>query len=247
MIESLLLHSRKYVAPTIMDFDTEAGVVVDIVAINTGTVNFTIKWGDDSSDVYTTSGTKSHTYISSGVYTIEITGSCHIELGASVNGVLTEFKQFGLTKWQSCKSMFELCGTAIFSNTDVPYLAECTDLSFMFKRAFLFNQDIYSWDVSTIITTRSMFAFISVFNQNISIWDVSNVINFGYMFRDNDSFNQNISSWDTSSGEDMSYMFYNSGAFNQDLTGWDVGLVTTYVGFNGGTSVLLDINKPNFI
>ena len=43
----------------------------------------------------------------------------------------------------------------------------------------------------------------STFNDDISSWDVSSVTNMSFMFLGNAEFNQNISSWDVSSVQIM--------------------------------------------
>lgn len=97
-----------------------------------------------------------------------------------------------------------------------------TDMSLIFDGARQFNQDISSWDTSNVTDMNSMFYYADLFNQNIGSWDTSNVTNMNYMFIYALNFNQDISSWDISNVTNMSYMFYRSTAFNQDISGWCV-------------------------
>jgi surface protein len=66
---------------------------------------------------------------------------------------------------------------------------------------------------------RLMFEY-SGFNQDISSWDVSSVSNMEAMFYGATSFNQDISNWDISSVIYMGGMLYEATSFNQDLCAW---------------------------
>ena len=75
-----------------------------------------------------------------------------------------------------------------------------------------FNQNIGSWDTSSVSNMQSMFSNGLAFNQDISSWDVSNVTNMSYMF-ENGAFVQDISSWNVSSVTTFTQMFYNVPAY----------------------------------
>ena len=93
-----------------------------------------------------------------------------------------------------------------------------------------FNQDISSWDVSSVMNMSYMF-YNTTFNQDIGDWDVSNVTNMDGMFF-NTTFNQDIGDWDVSSVTNMTYMF-SSSVFNQDIGNWDTSSVAGDI-FEGG-------------
>jgi len=94
-------------------------------------------------------------------------------------------------------------------------------LSNMFDGTIGTIPDITGWDTSQVKSMSYMFQNTS-FNQDISSWDVSSIQDgFLYMFNGNATFNQDISSWDVSKNNSFSGMFRNS-VFNQDISAWDM-------------------------
>ena len=107
-----------------------------------------------------------------------------------------------------------------------------------------FNQDISSWDVSSVTDMGNMFAAASAFNQPLGDWDVSSVTNMNGMFGGAEAFNQPIGDWNVSSVTDMNFMFGGGSSFNQPIGDWDVSNVTNMNGmFGGGSSFNQDISS----
>jgi len=107
-----------------------------------------------------------------------------------------------------------------------------TDMSELFMDEPDFNEDISTWDVSSVLSMASMFNNYgvggnSIFNADLSFWDVSNVNNMNSMFQDCYAFNSDIGNWNVSNVTDMAVMFEFALSFNQNLSDWNVSNVTS--------------------
>lgn len=212
--------------PMILEFDTSLGDLTVEINLDYATViNIVVNWGDGSSDSYTTGGRKTHTYASAGVYEAKITGSLDAFGGfGSDFGLNRELKRclsFGDLGLTSLRCGFYGCLNLIEVPSQIP--PEVTNASEMFSRCYSFNQNIGSWDTSSITDMSSMFFSCDIFNQNIGGWDTSNVTNMSDMFNGAASFNQDIGLWKTGKVSQMFGLFTGATAFNQDLTSWCVG------------------------
>jgi surface protein len=202
-----------------------------------GTYNFTIFWGDGTSDVITSWNQPEtlHTYASVGTYSIGIIGT--ITEFSFGNAVVTDSeKLLSISSWGTLQ--FGTTADLAFYqcvNLDLSAVADIPDLSTSvnFNNAFDGCTSLTSinrsneWSTSNITGMIATFANCTSFNSDISTWDVSNVINMNTMFYFCASFNSDISSWNTSQNTSLLQMFVGAILFNQPIGSWDVSNTTT--------------------
>ena len=233
---------------------------VTIPTVDGFTYNYTVNWGDESTDNTSYTGNATHEYTKAGTYTVTISGAFpRIRFGSITNSRITPtpsarqirtVEQWGGQVWTSMQAAFAGCDSLTINATDVPDLSEVTNMSYMFagyfeKSAFVktfLAGDISKWNVTNVTNMRSMFLGSS-FNGDISEWDVSNVTYMEGMF-DNSSFNGEISKWNVSNVTDMTFMFRET-PFNQDVSEWDVNNVTYMGEMFFHSSFNQDISKWN--
>ncbi len=207
--------------------------------------NYDIDWGDGSSDTGVI-GDITHTYASSGTYTVSISGEfprIYFGGGGDKDKILT-IEQWGDIEWKDMASAFFGCTNLTYNAVDAPNLSDVSSLYATFFDASSFNGDLGNWNVSTINTMQSLFGR-TAFNQDISNWDVSNVTNLSQVFFDT-PFNQDISYWDVSNVLTMQNLFGGNSAFNQDISNWDVSNVEFFASaFSNATSFNQDLSGWN--
>jgi len=211
---------------------------VKLPLIASGTYNFTVDWGDGNSNVITVynASTVTHTYTTSGIYNIKITGIC---IGWQFNGTGDRLKITSISSWGSLKlgttqgGYFQGCQNLNLSSvTDILDLTGTTSLLNCFAVSFVPNINrINEWNVSGVTNMRAVF-YQSSFNQDISAWNVSSVTTMIYMFYQG-FFNQNIGGWNVSNVTDMQQMFFGTDTFNQNIGSWNVSKVTNFSDFMG--------------
>ena len=248
---------------------------ITLPLIATGTYNFTVYWGDGTSDAITTYNDPkiTHTYSVAGTYTVQITGTITGWQGGGDCLKFLNISQWGTLRLGNVPYCFYGCANLTITATDILDLTgvttlygmfyECskldtvpnigqwdtslvTNMGYVFYQCPLFNSDIGDWDTSKVTDMSFMFRGCSVFNQDISSWDTSKVTSMAAMFLNCSAFTQDIGAWVTSSCTDMSYMFYGCSAFNQDISLWDVSKVTVFNNmFMGATIFNQDISGWN--
>ena len=105
-------------------------------------------------------------------------------------------------------------------------VGKVTDMSSLFNRMSMFNEDISGWNTSSVINMYLLFAGATSFNGNLSSWNTSSVINMRHMFYRATSFNGDLSAWDISNVIKMDYMFSGAKSFNGDLSSWNTSSIT---------------------
>jgi hypothetical protein len=220
-----------------------------------GTYNFNVEWGDGSSDVIT-SGTqleRTHTYASSGVYEIKISGLCR---GFRFANTGDRLKILNIKNWG--KSVEYLSNTNInigdffgcanmdFTAKDVPVLLGSVAAFFRECSSLVGNPSINKWNVGNGTSFALMFSGASSFNQDIGAWNVGNGTNFINMFASASSFNQDIGAWNVGNGTNFINMFSGASSFNQDIGAWNVANGTNFQSmFASASSFNQDIGAWN--
>ena len=197
-----------------------------------GKYNFTVDWGDNTSDLITSyvQDEVTHNYLTEGEYTLNINGTL---VGWQFNDTGDRLKILEISKWGSINlgntnSYFDGCINLQLIAKDTPDLVGTTSLYRTFGNCHNLGDigNMSLWDVSSVINMERMFMNTDSFNQSIGDWDVSSVTSMSYMFYNARSFNQPIGGWDVSNVTSMSYMFCSACSFNQPIGDWDVSSVT---------------------
>ena len=130
--------------------------------------SYTVDWGDSSVDTRVYTGDATHTYTTAGIYTVSISGtfpSIYFNTYSSTKSrKIKTIKQWGNNPWKSMNRAFSGCiNLTIEATAGNPDLSNVTDMSFMFRYADSFNQNINGWDVSNVTNMYGMFAFTDAF------------------------------------------------------------------------------------
>jgi surface protein len=181
-----------------------------------------------------------HSYTSAGVYTIRINGTL-VGWRFNNKGdrsKLVEISQWGQLRLGNSGGYFFGCSNLNLTANDDLNMTGTTSLSYLFCDCWKLGTsgNMNGWDVSNVTDMSWMFKDASTFNQDISAWDVSSVTDMRGLFNDAFAFNQDIGAWDVSSVTDMSCMFQGAFAFNQSIGAWNVSSVTRMIGMFAGTS-----------
>lgn len=210
------------------------------------TYDFVVDWGDGTTDSFTSipasDAARTHTYATSGVYTITITGEYPQILFDNNQDYLKiiNITQWGNKVWNEL--IFFNCEDLVISATDMPTFA--SDAKISFQWATNFNSPIGHWDTTNVSDLSYAFQFVTGFNQPLTGWNTENVTNMDSMFDNARAFNQPIGNWDTSKVANMAAMFRNAQAFDQPLA-WNTSSVTNMSTMFQATKFNQDISGWN--
>ena len=181
----------------------------------------TIDWGDGNISACTFAN-RTHTYSSTGIYTITIVSdTCSFN---PFNSGGDKFKIIEILQWGCLRFDASFLNGYWFSNCSYLSLTGVTDTPTFgpyINLASMFNSCL---DLTYI--------------NNSNIWDFSNISSMANMFSNCNSFNDpGLASWDVSNINNMNAMFFNNTSFNQDLSGWCVPLIPSLPsGFDSGAT-----------
>jgi surface protein len=222
-------------------------------------LNAVVNWGDGSSDTITVfnQAETTHTYASSGTYTVSITGDLS---GWQFNNGGDKLKMLNVASWGiltiSIQHGFWGCTNLTATATDAPTITSASLLRY-FQNCANFNGAIGNWDISNVSNIEDMFNSATLFNADISSWNTSNVTFARSLFLFASSFNQDVSTktinvgqpneyiaWDVSQVSSMTNLFFGAAKFNQDIGNWDTSAVTNMLYmFNSATLFNKDIGS----
>ena len=220
----------------VFDVDTtQAGVSTStqfkLPLSSTGTTDAEVDWGDGSSDTLTSwnQAETTHTYSTSGTYTITITGTLE---GWSVSNAgdklkIKEVKNWGNGNGLTLKNInggyFMGASNMTCIANDAPTISS-SNFQQAFRNASSIVSGVKNWDVSGVTNFIFCFYQASNFNEDLSNWDVSNVTNFKYCFERCFDLDQSFASWDMSNATDVGRMFksttMSTANYDATLIGW---------------------------
>lgn len=221
---------------------------------SSGAYNFLVDWGEDIPleriTAFDDPGV-THTYASSGTYTVTITG---IIKGWSFNNAgdpakLTQISQVGSLQFGNSGGYFYGCANLDWSATDIPNLSGTTTMADAFRDCdnIILIPNIELWNILGITNWTGAFRK-SNFAGPISGWGnkFRNVINVANMFRDNTTFNKAVEDLDFSSVENALSFLFGALAFNKPVNNLNTSSLLNWGSFLRNTNFNRPMNNLDF-
>jgi hypothetical protein len=212
--------------------------------VNGTSPNILVDWGDGSSETFTTTGVKTKTYASPGIYVVQVSGTM-TRFGTTLDGssptsTANSSTQRNRRKLVRCLSFGNIGLTSLsagFNNSvnliqvplNIP--SSVTSLRTLFRGCTIFNQPIGMWDTSNVTGMTDMFTNASSFNQPINNWNTSKLTETYFMFSNATSFNQPLDKWNMGGVSDAIFMFSNATSFNQPIEEWNTSNLYNWQSF----------------
>ena len=207
---------------------TTSGQTITLPLYNGGNYLFNVDWGDGTLETIFSDETKTHTYSTSGTYTVTIDGiieGWNFNEDSTSKDDIIEIVSWGELKLGDLGSHFKGCSKLTLTNTiDVLDLSNITNFSETFKdckNLTTINNSVL-WDTSKIENMNYMFENCLNFNGFINKWDVSSVITMEGLFKNCVSYDNILYSWKPCNVVNMDYMFQNCQMYNQYINSWKV-------------------------
>ncbi|NER17966.1 BspA family leucine-rich repeat surface protein [Spongiivirga citrea] len=226
---------------------SSAGNEITIPTNSAFTYNFSIDWGDGSTDVNVT-GNITHAYTAAGIYTVEITGDFPAIYFNNTGDrqKIIEILSWGNIEWESMENAFFGCENLNFDAIDNPDLSRVTSLKNMFRNASSFNGIVNSWNIGSITDISGIFFDADIFNRPLDNWNTISVTDMSDVFNGAGLFNEPLDSWNTTSVTTMARMFRRASSFNQNISNWNTANVTDMSGmFQSANSFVFSVDGWN--
>lgn len=209
---------------------------ITLPLIASGSYAAHVLWGDGTYSFITAynQAEVTHTYASSGTYTITITGG--IKGWKFANGG-DKLKMLDVKSWGPLKindqSAFYGCSNLTSSATDVFVFENvmANDVRQTFRDCPLFDQNLSALDMTGLVVGNGFFRGCSSFNNGgdpgINNWVMGSFTSIAQFFMGNSSFNQPVGGWNVSNNTNGDLLFFQCTIFNQNISAWNVAKFIT--------------------
>jgi len=208
--------------------------------MSTGTYSFTVNWGDGNSDTITTwnQTETTHTYASSGTYSVSMSGTIdHISWvsqdGTSKINDNDRAKVLDISDWGNAtvylnEPVFDGCSNLDITTTSAPSFGSKALIIGAFRLCSSLSGDLSNWGTGASPITGSgayFYSSVQFSNANFNfVFQPTGICDRSFYFCLN--YNNPLNNWDMSGVTEIDRMFFLATAFNQDISSWDVSSVT---------------------